>query len=73
MYGVKNFSAIINPPQVSVQICGIYHEHADQGHTNPEIYEPVYFFLTGFLNNFGEFLFCERDSLCCREARKREK
>ena len=28
MYGVKNFSAIINPPQVSVQMCGIYHEHA---------------------------------------------
>ena len=25
MYGVKNFSAIINPPQVSVQICGIDH------------------------------------------------
>ena len=28
MYGVKNFSAIINPPQVSVQICGIYHDFA---------------------------------------------
>ena len=28
MYGVKNFSAIINPPQVSVQMCGIDHEHA---------------------------------------------
>lgn len=84
MYGVKNFSAIINPPQVSAQMYGIYHEHAGKTwnsgwkvrpgpHESGNWWTRIFFFLTGFLNNFGEFLSSARDSLCCREARKREK
>lgn len=58
MYGVKNFSAIINPPQVSVQMCGIYHEHAGKTwnsgwkvrpgtHESGNWWTRIFFFLTG--------------------------